>query len=159
MTELFLTVASLAAFVLALVGLTKDRARDAGRSLKGWATISLSLVVGVALGAVFAQGGIRELRVLELYPPAGSGALLGMLAGMLASGGKAVITGIQLNGATARAKAEAKYNPPAPTPIVVASGAVAVPAADEWQESTLSEMTRADWPAVPLDDAPLDTGR
>lgn len=141
MTELFLTVASLAAFVLALVGLAKDRLRGTDR-LKGWTTILLSLGLGVVLGALLASGGIRELRVLELYPPAASGAFLGLLAGLLASGGKAVVTGVQINGAAARARADAQYNPAPAAPGAAPD--------DGWVDSDLSSMTRTDWPPVDL---------
>lgn len=117
----------------------KDRTRpEPGGSsrLKGWATIVLSVVVGIILGAVFAQGGIGELQVLTGYSPAGSGAVLGFLAGLLASGGKALITGIQINGANARARAQAKYECPAPTSAP----------ADEWEPAGLEDLA----PSRPL---------
>lgn len=65
------------------------------------------------------------------FLPAWSGGLLGQPPGLVASGGKDAVTGIQINGAKARAKAETKDNP----------SADAAPA-DEWVNATLDDLAR-----------------
>lgn len=114
--ELLATVGALAGLVLALTQLLKvhlgKRLPNGEReSLKGPLVIVLSVWIGTTLGALFALGGLEDLALLTGYPPVWSGALLGLLAGLVASGGKDAVTGIQKNGAKARAQAEARYNP------------------------------------------------
>lgn len=133
--ELLATVGALAGLVLALtqllkVHLGKKLPNGERESLKGRRVILLSVVVGVALGVLLALGGLDDLALLAGYPPAWSGAVLGLLAGLIASGGKDAVTGIQKNGAKVRAQAEARYNP--------------VPTHDgtaEWVDATLNDLT------------------
>lgn len=113
-TVLFATVATLAAFVLPLVALLKQHL-----GLKGKVVLLTSLLLGAFLGGAFAAGGLADLRVLPAWPPALGGALLGILAGLVASGGRDFITGLQATGA----KLGATHAPP---PAVV----VAPPAED-----------------------------
>lgn len=108
---LFMTVASLAAFVFPLVALAKKQL-----GLKGRVVFLFSLALGGALGAAFAAGGLTDLRVLPAWPPAVGGAFLGVLAGAVASGGRDAITSFQASGA----KLSAAYSPPVP-PVVVAT--------------------------------------
>lgn len=136
------TVAALAGFVLPLTQLLKKHFE-----LKGRVVLLLSLTLGAVLGAVFAQGGMVGFNYLPAWPPVAGGAILGVLAGLMASGSKDLITGIQQNGAKARAQADATYNPGGDQPC-------ATPALDGWQDATLEDLaqTRLDWPAVQLDD-------
>ncbi|WP_034383039.1 hypothetical protein [Deinococcus sp. YIM 77859] len=62
--------------------------------------------------------------------------MLGLLAGLLASGGKALVTGVQMDGAKAQARAQAEYAPPAPTSAP----------ADEWEPAGLEDLA----PSRPL---------
>lgn len=141
--NLITTVAALGGLVLPLTQLGKKHLK----ALSGARVIVASLLLGALLGAVFAAGGLIGFNYLPAWPPAAGGAILGALAGLLASGTKDTITGIQQTGAKARAEMEARYSPPAadcaPTPAP----------ADEWQPATLDDLTRTrtDWPAAPLD--------
>lgn len=147
--ELIATVGAFAGLVLALTQLLKvhlgKRLPNGERtSLKGPLVILLSVWIGTSLGALLALGGLDDLTLLRGYPPAWSGALLGLLAGLVASGGKDAVTGIQKNGAKARARAEAEYGSPPPAP-----------SAAEWVDATLDSLTtRTDWPAIPGLDKP-----
>lgn len=139
LVSLISTVGVLAMLVLTLTQLLK---RQLG--LRGREVLLVSLGLGTVLGALFATGGLGGLPA---WPPPAGGALLGLLAGLVASGGRDTVTGIQANGAKVRAQAEARYGPdPAACPE---RGEAALPG-DGWQESSLSEMTRADWPDAPL---------
>jgi len=136
MLQLIATVAALAGLVLALTQLLKvhlgrKNAKGERESLKGRRVVVLSVLIGAGLGALLAAGGLADLADLVAFPPAGSGAVLGLLAGLVASGGKDAITGIQINGAKAQAKARAKY---APTPPGLPD--------DEWVDATLDELAR-----------------
>lgn len=138
MLELLATIGAFAAFLAALTQVVKVQF-----GLKGRVVFLVSLVLGVILGCLFAWGGLLEFRVLRDFPSLGSGALLGLLAGLGASGGTDFVTGVQRNGA----KYRAEYTPatdyaPAPTQTP-----------DEWQPATLDDLTRTrtDWPAAPLD--------
>ncbi len=129
------TVGLLAAFVLPLVQLLKQQL-----GIKGRATLLLSSGLGMALGTTFAAGGMVGFHALPAWPPAVGGALLGLLAGLLASGGKDLITGIQVNGAQARVQAQ--YSLPLdcleaePTTELVAEAESAgtIDRDDSWQE-------------------------
>ncbi|EYB66290.1 hypothetical protein DEIPH_ctg092orf0001 [Deinococcus phoenicis] len=112
----------------------------------------VSALLGAMLGAVLAAGGIAGLAALGLFPRPVSGAVLGLLAGLVASGGKAAVTGIQVNGAWARAKAQAEVGRAADSDSLPAPPAPAAPA-DDWQPASLDDLarTRTDWPAVGLD--------
>ncbi|WP_104992738.1 hypothetical protein [Deinococcus sp. NW-56] len=125
LVNLIATVAALAGLLLTLVQLFK-----AHLGLKGRRVLLLSAVLGMVLGAVFAAGGLIGFNYLPAWPPPVGGALLGLLSGLVASGGKDVVTGLQKNGAKARAQAEAKYNP-VPTPDSTA----------EWVDATLNDLT------------------
>lgn len=122
------TVAALAGFILPLTQLLKKHF-----DLKGRVVLLLSLLLGAALGAVFAQGGMVGFNYLPAWPPVVGGAILGVLAGLMASGTKDFISGIQQNGAKARAQAEATYNPAEPCPT---------PALEGWQDATLDDLAR-----------------
>ncbi|MCP2015603.1 O-antigen/teichoic acid export membrane protein [Deinococcus sp. HSC-46F16] len=135
MLQLIATVAALAGLVLALTQLLKvhlgrKNAKGERETLKGRRVVVLSVLIGAGLGALLAAGGLADLADLVAFPPAWSGAVLGLLSGLVASGGKDAITGIQINGAKARAKAEARYNP-APMPDSTA----------EWVDATLNDLT------------------
>lgn len=135
------TVAALAGFILPLTQLLKKHF-----DLKGRVVLLLSVLLGAALGAMFAAGGMVGFNYLPAWPPVVGGAILGSLAGLIASGSKDLITGIQENGAKARVQAERQIECPTP--------ALPSPTADGWEDATLDDLaqTRLDWPAVPLDD-------
>lgn len=134
--------AALAGVVLTLTQLVKKHIPF----LKGFWVVLVSLLLGSLLGAAFAAGGMIGFNYLPAWPPAAGGALLGVLAGLMASGGKDTITGIQQNGAKARAQMEARYGSPA-----CEQPAAPPQTPDEWQPATLDDLTRTrtDWPAVP----------
>lgn len=152
--ELIATIAALAGLILPLTQLLKVQL-----GLKGRVVLVLSLLLGALTGGVLAAGGVAGLAVLSTFPKWVSGAVLGLLAGATASGGKDTITGIQINGAQARAKAQAEYSCPADTPAAPAPPATP---ADEWAPATLDDLarTRTNWPAPSgLDEPPpLDRG-
>ncbi|MBI0447138.1 hypothetical protein [Deinococcus sp. DB0503] len=132
--NLIATVAALAGLLLTLVQLLKAQA-----GLKGRRVLLVSALLGMALGAVFAAGGLIGFNYLPAWPPPVGGSILGLLAGLVASGGKDTITGIQINGAKARARAEAEYSCPpqaAPQPPGTPSPA------DEWEDASLDDLTR-----------------
>ncbi|MVN88305.1 hypothetical protein GO986_16285 [Deinococcus sp. HMF7620] len=130
--------------------------------LKGNVVKGICLGLGVLLGVTGLEEAGRD--VLPLLPGWLSGGLLGLLAGLVASGGKDLITGVQLNGAKARVEAEIKATGKrleaqldALPPMV--GSQVALP--DDLVPATIEDVLRhtGEWPAVPgLDDAPLDRG-
>lgn len=138
------TVGLLAAFVLPLVQLLKQQL-----GIKGRATLLLSSGLGMALGTTFAAGGMVGFHALPAWPPAVGGALFGLLA----SGGKDLITGIQVNGA----QAQAQSNPPpdcseAEPTTELTIEPMAEPAAepagtidrdDSWQDASLEALAAA----------------
>lgn len=161
LVSLISTVGALAVLVLTLTQLLKKHL-----GLRGRLVLLVSLGLGTLLGALFAAGGLGGFGYLPAWPPPAGGALLGLLAGLVASGGKDTVTGLQANGAKVRAQAEGRYGPDA---AVCPERGGAAPPEGGWQASSLSEMTRADWPDTRLrqpapawlerDDPPdLDTG-
>ena len=135
MLELLATIGAFAAFLAALTQVVKVQL-----GLKGRVVFVTSLLLGAVLGCLFAWGGLLEFRVLRDFPSLASGAVLGLLSGLGASGGKDFVTGVQKNGAKYRAEYSAPDCAPAPAP------------ADEWREVDLDTYaSRTDWPALPLD--------
>lgn len=141
------TIAGFSAFIAALVQNVKTKT-----SLKGSALFVVSIVLGIALGCLFAAGGLMDFRALRRFPDLLSGGILGGLSGFGASGGTDWAKNLSVTGAEARARFDAQYRQveAAPTPA----------REEEWVEESLDEYTtRTDRPAVPgLDDAPLDVG-
>lgn len=157
LTDILIPVGTLATLVvLPVTQLVKDALKATG-----WWVLGLSVLVGMVCGGLLAAGGIADLRGLADFPAWASGAVLGLLAGVTASGGKAVVTSVQENGAWARAKVQAKVQENAEAATSAGEGEVP-PLADGWETASLDELgrTRTDWPAVPgvePDAAPLVT--
>lgn len=143
LTELATAVGLLTAMLLTLTQLVKDQL-----GLKGWHVLAVSVGLGITVGALLAGGGVRELQALSLYPAWASGAVLGLIAGLTASGGKAVVTNLQENGARARAEAQAAVD----APVSEAD------APEEWQAASLNDMaqTHPNWADAPPSQTVLD---
>lgn len=113
--------------------------------LKGTWVLVVSVLVGTALGVLLAAGGLVGLERLPNFPVWVSGLIQGVLAGLVASGGKDTVTAFQLRGAEARAEALAKAGVPVavavtPLPEALVPVPPTEPSPDEWQPATLDAL-------------------
>lgn len=111
------------------------------------AILLTSTLIGALLGVVLAAGGLAELTGLQAFPVWASGLVVGVLAGLTASGGRKAYTNLQDRGAEARAKALVKAGVPVVEVPVVPVAATVTPVTpqtdpplDEWRPATLEDL-------------------
>lgn len=105
MDNLLITISSLSAVILSCTQLIKTRFGIAGSAVS-W----LAILVGATIGGSLGGAGLPEFRLLEAIHPALSGVIMGVLAGVTASGGvrlvKEVTTDHAAEGALAAQRAK-----------------------------------------------------
>ena len=121
--QLFLIVGSFALILATQVQLLKVQISR----VSGPLVILLSIVIGALEGALLGSVGIEGLNSITSLPPFLSGALIGVLAGISASGGKDLVTGMGRNFAKAQAEYQPCDKPAAPPPTTPAP-------ADDWED-------------------------